>query len=111
MMSLWVDFNEVFDGDYVWTSLRRSGPQLATPNVGEWVVLHDDDGATCLGIITSVVGPIVTCKLDWSEWREVQDSLRLDAQSPVSGLTLGEYYQSPHPKNDSEATVALSTRG
>lgn len=72
VMDLYADFNEVYDDDYVWTSTRRTpGAHVDLLTPGEWVRLVDDDGASCLGIIHTVEGPIVTCKLDWSTWRSI----------------------------------------
>jgi hypothetical protein len=72
-VAIWVDFNEVFDEDYVWTSLRRT-PSFESSHLqgGDWVRLADDDGATCLAIVREHNGPIIICKIDWSTWRSVR---------------------------------------
>lgn len=69
--SLWADFNQV-DGDMVWTSTCRSRGAVFTPEPGDHVVLYDDDAASCGAIVTEVSGPIVTCRLDWSQWHDPQ---------------------------------------
>ncbi len=72
---LWVDFNEVYDDDYVWTSLRNTASVIHAPSPGDWIELHDDSGEGCWALITEVDGPIVSCKIDWSTWRSVRSSL------------------------------------
>lgn len=73
---LWVDFNEVYDGDYVWTSVRQTPAWHGMPQMGDHVELYDDDGVTCIGIVRHVEGPIVAFKIDWSTWRE--DPFKID---------------------------------
>ena len=67
MKRLWVDFNEVYDGDYVWTSTRHV-PSLEQPEPGEWIELYDSDGERCWAVVRSFDDPIVHCKIDWSTW-------------------------------------------
>lgn len=72
MIRIWVDFNEVYDDDFVWTSLRRG-----TPEIGSWelepdelVDLVDDDGASCWGVVIERTGPILITRLLWNTWTE-----------------------------------------
>lgn len=70
--TLRVDWNEVYDDDFVWTSMHRMAGVVA-PEPGDWVELYDWDGDRCFAIVTDVDGPIVTCKIDWSQWRPAPD--------------------------------------
>lgn len=73
-----VDFNEVYDDDHVWASVRRTpGLNVADLGSGEWVRLTDVDGASCLAIVDDMTGPILTCKIDWSTWRSVRTEFEL----------------------------------
>ncbi len=70
------DFNEVFDDDYVWASLRLSPSlQAADLGLGDWVELYDEDGETCIAAITARSGPIITCKIDWATWRSIVSTI------------------------------------
>ena len=72
---LWADFNEVYDDDLVWTSIRRTpGINVAGIRKGKWVRLVDADGASCLAIVIKRRGPIATCQLDWSTWQSIKTS-------------------------------------
>lgn len=68
MKRLWVDWNEVYDDDHVWTSLRQMGAVLV-PEVGETVELCDADGDMCWGVVEQVRGPIIHARLKWDTWR------------------------------------------
>jgi hypothetical protein len=69
---LWVDFNEVYDDDFVWTSIRRTpGVSADMLGVDQMVELFDADGATCWARIVETKGHTVVCKLDWEQWRSV----------------------------------------
>ena len=78
------DFNEVFDEDYIWASLRLS-PSLDAVNLapGDWVELYDEDGETCLAVITVRTGPIITCKIRWETWRSVRSTVETFDHGPV----------------------------
>lgn len=68
--TLKADFNEVFDQDYVWVSLRRTiGFDAQQVQAGDWVELADEDGLSCWAVVTERTGPIVTCKIDPASWR------------------------------------------
>lgn len=64
-----VDFNEVYDDDYVWAVIRDQVPS-ASIEEGVWVRLYDIDGAACLGIVTHKGGRTIDCKIDWSTWSD-----------------------------------------
>ena len=77
------DFNEVFDQDYIWASLRLS-PSLDAANLapGDWVELYDEDGETCLAVITARSGPIITCRIRWETWRSVKSTVETFDHGP-----------------------------
>lgn len=68
-----VDFNEVFDDDYVWAVLRDPfSYDLNSPAVGQWVRLTDFDGATCQAIVLSRGQRTIECKIDWTTWQDIR---------------------------------------
>lgn len=71
-MRLWADFNE-FDGETIWTSLRRATfvPE-GEPAVGQQVELWDHEGNACFGIVTKVSDPIVWLWLDLNTWVDAE---------------------------------------
>ena len=77
-----VDFNEVFDDDYVWAVLR--GPfspyDHVNPAIGQWVRLTDFDGATCQALVLARGQRTIECKIDWSTWQDIRlTTERVDA--------------------------------
>lgn len=74
-LKLWTDFNEVYDDDYVWTSMRNTASVIRPPSLGEWVELYDDSGEGCWAVVVEVDGPIVSCKIDWSTWRSMRSAV------------------------------------
>lgn len=72
-MRLWTDFNE-FDGETVWTSLRRAAfvPE-GEPWVGQQVEMWDHEGNVCWGTVVEVDEPIVRVQLDLSTWEDAGD--------------------------------------
>lgn len=94
MTRLWADFNEVFDDNYVWTSLRRT-PQLEVDRLvpGAWVELSDDDQSTCWGVVRERSGPIITCQLVWSTWRDITSEFSIfpSTHSPSSSFDIVSY--------------------
>ncbi len=76
MKRLWVDFNEVYDDDHIWTSTRRMRV-VVTPEPGETVELYDGDGETCWATVESVVGPIVHARIHWPSYRPAVGGIRV----------------------------------
>lgn len=72
-----VDFNEVYDDDYVWAVIRDESPLNPSPQVNDWVVLRDADGITCWAIVIGRTPRTIDCKIDWSTWK----SVRVDADN------------------------------
>jgi hypothetical protein len=92
---IWVDFNEVFDGNRVWTSIRRMRGNLI-PGVGEWVELFDADGDGCLARVDSVDGPIIYFTLDWDRWVAAPiASPALSAPRYFGGYVSADEYEGP----------------
>lgn len=98
-----VDFNEVFEDNQVWASLRWS-PSLAASQLaeGDLVELYDEDGETCLAVVMSRTGPIITCRISWPTWRSVRASLIASSMALV-GAQLdrgsGKLSTTPAPAN------------
>ena len=67
MKRLLVDFNEVYDDECIWTSLRQMPPTLA-PRMAETVELYDSDGEHCWAVVESIAGPIVHARIKWDTW-------------------------------------------
>ena len=85
-MRLETDFNEVYDGDYVWLSLRHvADPRSGALAPGDWVELFDEDGDACLAQVTDRQGVILTCKIDWSTWRSVSTHLTTTTTTGAGG--------------------------
>jgi len=93
-MRVLVDFNEVYDDNFIWAVRDRSnfGPfeRLA---LNDWVELYDYDGTSCLGRVIALTDQTVDCEIDWETVEYITseipsfDPLFVGPVEPVSYLT------------------------
>jgi hypothetical protein len=65
-----VDFNELEDGDKVWTSIKREPMLRGVLSPGMTVRLHDHDGNTCDAVVEALRGAIVYFRMDVTTWTD-----------------------------------------
>ncbi len=68
-MRVLVDFNEVYDDNFIWAVLRRNTVVQGESaiKVGDWVELYDYDGTSCLGRIVQMTDQTIDCEIDWDK--------------------------------------------
>lgn len=85
MRDLWIDFNDIDDGDEVETLLSFARPGFVA-TVGESVIVGDDDGLTCKATVIAVGPSRVRLRLDRGSLHTVPTS---DAVTAVPHVAAG----------------------
>lgn len=64
-MRVLVDFNEVYDGNFIW-AVRGHNTVVQNEvalKVGDWVELYDYDGTSCLGRVVAMTEKTLDCEM------------------------------------------------
>lgn len=85
------DFNATTDGGFI--PFASSDVTGLLPKVGDWLTLQDEDGNTCLAVVSQVAGSLLYGCALWETWQTSVASERFSRpvpsypRSPVSEAT------------------------